>query len=152
MKTLVKKTLWKVLYPIDSKMLVYSQPMPDVKAFYNQRKRWSAGGKEVGLYGKSLMFISVMVHMLIPISFFVFDLRFSFLALIIVLLADFGLLCRTTGLVQRRDLLKYFLLWEGFYFFYTILFTPVLLFPTTVKWKNISYSWKFNWKLKKMSG
>ena len=152
MKTLVKKTLWKVLYPIDSKMLVYSQPMPDFKAFYNQRKRWSAGGKEVGLYGKSLMFISVMVHMLIPISFFVFDLRFSFLALIIVLLADFGLLCRTTGLVQRRDLLKYFLLWEGFYFFYTILFTPVLLFPTTVKWKNISYSWKFNWKLKKMSG
>ncbi len=152
MKTLVKKTLWKVLYPIDSKMLVYSQPMPDVKAFYNQRKRWSAGGKEVGLYGKSLMFISVMVHMLIPISFFVFDLRFSFLALIIVLLTDFGLLCRTTGLVQRRDLLKYFLLWEGFYFFYTILFTPVLLFPTTVKWKNISYSWKLNWKLKKMSG
>ncbi|MCH8020209.1 glycosyltransferase [candidate division KSB1 bacterium] len=152
MKTLVKKTLWKVLYPIDSKMLVYSQPMPDFKAFYNQRKRWSAGGKEVGLYGKSLMFISVMVHMLIPISFFVFDLRFSFLALIIVLLADFGLLCRTTGLVQRRDLLKYFLLWEGFYFLYTILFTPVLLFPTTVKWKNISYSWKFNWKLKKMSG
>ncbi len=152
MKTLVKKTLWKVLYPIDSEMLVYSQPMPDFKAFYNQRKRWSAGGKEVGLYGKSLMFISVMVHMLIPISFFVFDLRFSFLALIIVLLADFGLLCRTTGLVQRRDLLKYFLLWEGFYFLYTILFTPVLLFPTTVKWKNISYSWKFNWKLKKMSG
>lgn len=152
MKTLVKKTLWKVLYPIDSKMLVYSQPMPDFKAFYNQRKRWSAGGKEVGLYGKFLMFISVMVHMLIPISFFVFDLRFSFSALIIVLLADFGLLCRTTALVQRRDLLKYFLLWEGFYFFYTILFTPVLLFPTTVKWKNISYSWKFNWKLKKMSG
>ena len=152
MKTLVKKTLWKVLYPIDSKMLVYSQPMPDFKAFYNQRKRWSAGGKEVGLYGKSLMFISVMVHMLIPISFFVCDLRFSFLALIIVLLADFGLLCRTTGLVQRRDLLKYFLLWEGFYFLYTIMFTPVLLLPTTVKWKNISYSWKFNWKLKKMSG
>jgi len=112
MKTLVKKTLWKVLYPIDSKMLVYSQPMPDVKAFYNQRKRWSAGGKEVGLYGKSLMFISVMVHLLIPISFFVFDLRFSFLALIIVLLADFGLLCRTTGLVQRRDLLKYFVFME----------------------------------------
>jgi len=152
MKTLVKKTLWKVLYPIDSKMLVYSQPMPDFKAFYNQRKRWSAGGKEVGLYGKSLMFISVMVHMLIPISFFVFDLRFSFLALIIVLLADFVLLYRTTGLVQRRDLLKCFLLWEGFYFLYTILFTPVLLFPTTVKWKNISYSWKFTWKLKKMSG
>ncbi len=150
MKTLIKKTSWKVLYPINSKMLVYSHPMPNISKFYHQRKRWSAGGKEVGLYGKFLMFISVMIHLLIPISFFVFDLRFSLLAIIMILLADFGLLFRTTGLVQRRDLLKQFLLWEGFYFLYTILFTPVLLVPTTVKWKNISYSWKFNWKLKKM--
>jgi cellulose synthase/poly-beta-1,6-N-acetylglucosamine synthase-like glycosyltransferase len=152
MKTLVKKTSWKVLYPIDSKMLVYSHPMSNVSKFYSQRKRWSAGGKEVGFYGKFLMLISVMVHLLIPISFFIFNLQLSFLALLGVLLADFSLLFRTIGLVRRRDLLKYFLLWEGFYFLYTILFTPVLLFPTTVKWKNISYQWKFNWKLKKMSG
>ncbi len=151
MKTLVKKTSWKVLYPIDSKMLVYSHPMSNVSKFYRQRKRWSAGGKEVGFYGKFLMLISVMVHLLIPISFFIFNLQLSFLALLGVLLADFSLLFRTIGLVRRRDLLKYFLLWEGFYFLYTILFTPVLLFPSTVKWKNISYQWKFNWKLKKMS-
>ncbi|TDI79346.1 MAG: glycosyltransferase [Caldithrix sp.] len=152
MKTLVKKTSWKVLYPIDSKMLVYSHPMSTIIKFYRQRKRWSAGGKEVGFYGKFLMLISVMVHLLIPISFFIFNFQLSFLALLGVLLADFSLLFRTIGLVRRRDLLKYFLLWEGFYFLYTILFTPVLLFPTTVKWKNISYQWKFNWKLKKMSG
>ncbi len=152
MKMLVKKTSWKVLYPIDSKMLVYSHPMSNVSKFYRQRKRWSAGGKEVGFYGKFLMLISVMVHLLIPISFFIFNLPLSFLALLGVLLADFSLLFRTIGIVRRRDLLKYFLLWEGFYFLYTILFTPVLLFPTTVKWKNISYQWKFNWKLKKMSG
>lgn len=152
MKTLVKKTSWKVLYPIDSKMLVYSHPMSTISEFYRQRKRWSAGGKEVGFYGKFLMLISVMVHLLIPISFFIFNFQLSFLALLGVLLADFSLLFRTIGLVRRRDLLKYFLLWEGFYFLYTILFTPVLLFPTTVKWKNISYQWKFNWKLKKMSG
>ena len=152
MKTLVKKTSWKVLYPIDSKMLVYSHPMSTIIKFYRQRKRWSAGGKEVGFYGKFLMLISVMVHLLIPISFFIFNFQLSFLALLGVLLADFSLLFRTIGLVRRRDLLKYFLLWEGFYFLYTILFTPVLLFPTTVKWKNISYQWKFNLKLKKMSG
>lgn len=152
MKTLVKKTSWKVLYPIDSKMLVYSHPMSTISKFYRQRKRWSAGGKEVGFYGKFLMLISVMVHLLIPISFFIFNFQLSFLALLGVLLADFSLLFRTIGLVRRRDLLKYFLLWEGFYFLYTILFTPVLLFPTTVKWKNISYQWKFNLKLKKMSG
>lgn len=151
MKTLLKKTSWKVLYPIDSQMLVYSHPMPDFKAFYHQRKRWSAGGKEVGLYGKFLMSISVLVHLMVPVSFlFMENPGYSFLALLMIFLADFGLLFRTAGLVHRWDLLKYFLVWEGFYFLYTIFFVPVLLFPTTVHWKNISYSWKFNWQLKKM--
>lgn len=151
MKTLLKKTSWKVLYPIDPNMVVYSHPMPDLKKFYHQRKRWSAGGKEVGLYGKFLMFLSHFIHILLPVSFFLSNSPLvPLLGLLAISLADFCLLFHTTGLVGRRDLLKYFPLWEIFYFAYTIFFAPVLLFPTTVTWKDISYSWKLNWKLKKM--
>ena len=39
MTTLVKETTWKVLYPINPEMLVYSHPMPSWRAFENQRKR-----------------------------------------------------------------------------------------------------------------
>lgn len=150
MKTLLKKTSWEVCYPIDPSMLVYSRPMPDIQRFYHQRKRWSAGGKEVGLYGKFLMFLSHFIHILLPAAFFMINPTFPLLGLLAILLSDFYLLFRTTGMVQRRDLLKYFALWEGFYFAYTIFFAPVLLFPTTVTWKDISYSWKLNWKMKKM--
>ncbi|MFQ5649901.1 MAG: glycosyltransferase [bacterium] len=151
MKTLLKKTSWKVLYPIDRKMLVYSHPMPDLAQFYQQRKRWSAGGKEVGGYGKFLMLISTLVHLAVPAAFFVLNHPgWAFLGGMAVLGMDFTLLLRTTGLVDRRDLLKYFPAWEGFYFLYTLFFAPVLLFPTTVVWKQVAYSWTCDWRLKRM--
>jgi cellulose synthase/poly-beta-1,6-N-acetylglucosamine synthase-like glycosyltransferase len=150
MKTLLQKTPWRALYPIDPGMVVYSRPMPNLKKFYHQRKRWSAGGKEVGLYGKFLMALSMTVHLLLPVSIFILPPLYPIAGLALILIADFLLLWRTTGLVNRRDLLKYFPCWEIFYFFYTIFFAPVLLFPTTVIWKDTSYSWKFNWKMKRM--
>ena len=68
-----------------------------------------------------------------------------------VLLADFLLLHRSAKNIGRLDLLSCFVPWEGFYFLYTVLFAPTLLLPTTVKWKEISYSWKMNWQLKKVN-
>lgn len=151
MKTLTKRTSWKVLYPIDPEMLVYSHPMPNFKTFWNQRKRWSAGGKEIGRYGKFLMALAMLVHILIPLSLFFWLTPMSLLGCSVVIIADFVLLWRTTGLVKRRDLLAYFPIWEAFYFCYTALFAPVLLLPTTVTWKGISYSWKLNWKMKRIT-
>lgn len=148
MKTLLEKTTWEVRYPIDPQMVVTSRPMANFKEFYQQRKRWSAGGKEVGIYGKFLMFLSHFTHILLPLSFVLApNVLFPILGLTAVVVADFLLLFRTTGLVERRDLLRWFPTWEAFYFCYTTLFAPVLLFPTTVVWKDIAYSWNFNWKM-----
>lgn len=151
MKTLIRKTSWKVRYPIAPDMLVYSHPMPNLRRFWNQRKRWSAGGKEVGWYGKFLMALSMLVHIILPLAFFFLPSQTCLLGWGLVLFADFSLLWRTTGLAGRRDLLFYFPVWEIFYFSYTLVFAPVLLFPTTVTWKGISYSWKLNWKMKKIT-
>ncbi|RMF63894.1 MAG: glycosyltransferase [Calditrichaeota bacterium] len=149
MKTLLHSTKWSVLYPIDADMLVYSHPMRDLPSFYQQRKRWSAGGKEVGFYGKFLMFTAMVAHLLLLLSP-LFAANWMLPSLASLVLSDFALLFRTTGLVRRRDLLKFFIFWEPFYFLYTLIFTPVLLFPTTVTWKGISYRWRFNWQLKRM--
>lgn len=152
MKTLLKKTRWQVRYPIDKRMLVYSYPMPNLRAFHEQRKRWSAGGKEVGWYGKFLMTVSWLSHALVVSGLLTGTMPAAcFGASFLLAAADFCLLFRTTGLVGRRDLLKGFPLWEIFYFVYTLFFAPVLLFPTRITWKNISYSWKFNWQLKRMT-
>ncbi len=149
MRTLVQQTAWQVRYPISPDMLVTSLPMKTVSAFYQQRKRWSAGGKEVGWYGKFLMSVAMLVHLGIPLTLLT-DIWQGAIGLLVVLGADFCLLWRTTGMANRRDLLRQFPLWEGFYFLYTAFFAPVLLLPTTVTWKQISYSWKLNWKLRRM--
>ncbi len=151
MKALVRDTSWQVRYPIDPEMLVVSKPMSTFPAFFEQRKRWSAGGKEVGSYGKFLMLVACAAHLLIPL-YCIFQPAAGLPALLAILAADFFLLRRTAGQIRRRDLLLYFPVWEAFYFFYTAVFAPVLLFPTTVKWKDISYSWQLNFKLKHMSG
>jgi len=152
MKTLIKHTKWNVRYPIDRDMLIYSYPTPNLLAFYHQRKRWSAGGKEVGWYGKALMAIAWLAHLLVFINLLSGEhLTVGLSAATILSLADFVLLHKTTGLVNRHDLLKYFPLWEIFYFFYTLIFSPVLLFPTKVRWKDTTYRWKFNFKLRRIT-
>ncbi len=102
MKALVRQTKWQVLYPISEDMLVYSHPMPNLRRFANQRKRWSAGGKEVGWYGKLLMLIAVLVHLAIPVGFFTTHVQLAVAALASILAADFCLLARTTGIIKRR--------------------------------------------------
>lgn len=149
MRRLVKSTSWQVCYPIDPEMQVYSQPLPGWRQFYQQRKRWAAGGREMPLHNKLLMAAALLVHLAILLAFPVAPVL-ALAGLALVCTADFILLSRTTGMVRRRDLLACFPLWQCFYFFHTIFFTPVLLFPTTVTWKRVSYSWKFNRKLKRM--
>jgi len=151
MRTLLRETGWKVRYPIDPEMLVHSYPMKDIGRFYHQRKRWSAGGKEVGWYGKALMALALLTHLLLPMSTLMLPAPKALIGLSLVMLVDLGLLWRATGLVKRRDLLAYFPIWEAFYFCYTVIFASVLLLPTTVTWKGVSYSWRLNWKMKEIS-
>jgi cellulose synthase/poly-beta-1,6-N-acetylglucosamine synthase-like glycosyltransferase len=150
MRHLLLKTDWQVRYPVDTEMLVVSKPMPRIRPFYQQRKRWSAGGREVGIYGKFLMFVAFSVHLLLLLSLRIDAGVATACMATIIMMADFLLLYRSGSRIHRLDLLKYFVFWEFFYFFYTILFAPALLFPTTVNWKHVTYSWQLNWKLKKV--
>ncbi len=151
MKHLVKQTDWRVCYPVDPTMLVYSRPMPRLRDFYAQRKRWAAGGKEVPLYGKLLMAVACFAHALLPLAWVTSAAWWPAAGVGLLVVADFALLWRVTGLVQRRDLLRAFPLWEPFYFGYTCVFAPVLLFPTRVNWKGTVYTWRFGFRLKSVT-
>jgi cellulose synthase/poly-beta-1,6-N-acetylglucosamine synthase-like glycosyltransferase len=151
MRKLVRETAWEVIYPIDRKMLVYSYPMRKIRDFHRQRKRWSAGGKEMGLYGKFLMAIAFLAHALILTGLMLEPFRWESVSIFAALCcSDLWLLHRTTTIIGRRDLLKYLPAWKCFYFFYTLFFAPILLLPTTVTWKDIRYSWKLDFQMKKI--
>lgn len=150
MRQLVHKTEWQVRYPADKEMLVISRAMPDFAAFYEQRKRWSAGGKEVGWYGKFLMLVSFLSHLLLTAAWFLTPGLQTVVLTLLVLAVDFILLNRSAMRFDRFDLMRHFFLWEIFYFVYTSFFAPVLLLPTTVKWKDVRYKWQFDWRINRV--
>jgi len=152
MQAVIRRTGWRVCFPIDPRNTVLSKPMATFTEFYHQRKRWAAGGKEVSLFAKSLMAVAFLTHVLLPLGLVLpGSSLLSLVALLSVIAADTALLWPSTGRLHRRDLLRYLLPFEAFYFLYTTFFAPVVLFPTTVHWKGVRYEWETPGKIKRIS-
>lgn len=139
-KAVAENTKWKVVFSIEPEAMVESHPLPSFREFYHQRKRWVIGGRNLGFYGKFLMTLGFFVHFLLPISFFLAPkLLYPLSAMLVIFVADFSLLLRSTWALKCAHLLKYFLLFEAFYFFYTTFFA-FPFFYGKVKWKGTEYS------------
>jgi cellulose synthase/poly-beta-1,6-N-acetylglucosamine synthase-like glycosyltransferase len=152
MQAVVQHTDWQVCFPLDRGTAVYSKPMSTLSDFYHQRKRWAAGGKEVSLFGKSLMAAAFFTHLLLPLNLATPSLLpLGAAGILAVLGVDALLLWSSTSVLQRRDLLRYLLAFEAFYFLYTTFFAPVVLFPTTVLWKGVRYEWETSGQIKQIA-
>jgi cellulose synthase/poly-beta-1,6-N-acetylglucosamine synthase-like glycosyltransferase len=139
MRNMVNKTKYKVCLSLDSNDAVYTQPVKNLKEFYQQRKRWALGGRSHGLLAFILMGTTFSAHLIIPLLFVSRYLITGILGFIIFLILDFLILFYPLKILKRLNLVKYFLLFEFYYFIYTLIFAPVLLFARKVKWKSISY-------------
>jgi len=138
-KAIAERTPWRVSFTIDPRARVQSKPLKSLRQFYQQRKRWLIGGKTVSPFGKLLMAISFLAHILIPASFIL--LKNPLIALVScgsVMLSDFLILLRATITLKKTDLLKYFPLFELFYFFYTTMIAFSIL-SGKVHWKGRVY-------------
>lgn len=142
-RAIIEQKKWQIRYSMNPDLLVQSKPLNDFKSFYHQRKRWSTGSFSVRFFGKILIASAILIHIFVPVSFWVqADWKIPLCLLTTVLLSDFCLLFRTSWLLKRLDFLKYFFFFELFYFFYTTLFMIIMPFSTKVKWKNIVYDIK----------
>ena len=142
-RAIIQQKKWKVRYTIDPSLLVQSKPMNSFKSFYHQRKRWATGSFLVSFFGKLLIIIAILTHILIPISFFIHtNWSIPIYSIALILLSDFFVLLRTTWLLKRLDLLKYFPLFELFYFFYTTLYSVIMPFNGRIEWKDVVYDMK----------
>lgn len=138
-KAIAERTPWRVSFTIDPRACVQSKPLKSLRQFYRQRKRWLIGGKTVSPFGKLLMAISFLAHILIPTSFIL--LKNPLMVLVScgsVMLFDFLILLRATLTLRKIDLLKYFPFFELFYFFYTTMIAFSIL-SGRVHWKGRVY-------------
>lgn len=147
MRAINERTKWRAIFPIDARTAMISKPVRNWREFYEQRQRWAAGGKEVGVLARVFMLIAFLGHLASFAAWFISP-PWAFICLIALLSSDFLLLWKTTARLERQDLLKIFPLFEVYYFFYSFIFAPTVLLPATVRWKGVRYRWNFRGQIK----
>lgn len=151
MNAMVRQKKWRVRFLMEPDAALRSLPPLSWRAFIDQRKRWSAGGKEVSAFGKALLVAGFLRHLsTIAALLFIKPLAPVLAVVLIAALADFLLLWNTTGRLQRRNALLHFPLFEVYFLLYSFLFAPVVALPTTVRWKSVDYHWRFGKRVHKI--
>jgi cellulose synthase/poly-beta-1,6-N-acetylglucosamine synthase-like glycosyltransferase len=126
---------YRAVFPMDPKALVASEPCPNWKDLYRQRKRWFTGGKGMDLKSIAIFAVVWLLNAGIIGGMFI-DPRGALLALSIKTIADLALVL--PGIVRFRQpaLLAAFPFYEIYFFLYVLLFPPIVLVHGNVAWKG----------------
>jgi len=144
MNAMLRQTQWRVRFLLMPGAAIHSQPPLSWRAFLDQRKRWAAGGKEVSGFGKLLLVTGFFRHVATIVALiFVKPVMLVIAGTAVALLADLFLLMHTTSRLRCREALRYFPFFQIYFFLYSFLFAPVVALPTTVRWKDVNYRWRF---------
>lgn len=117
---IARLTSWKIKCATELSSIISTKPVPSLKAFINQRIRWASKGIHYHnplfvLYLISVYFFYLLLFCAVPFSILNWQ-KFPLPAIVlsIKMLFDFIFLIKSTTMVHRRDLLKYFPLAELF--------------------------------------
>lgn len=137
MNAIDQKTDWKIRYPLVLQTAINSNPPENFTDFVKQRKRWMIGGRKSRPFAYFLMFTAFLTRL---IAFFGLAWHgFSFsslLAVLIVLACDFSVAARLAFRFSKKYLLNYFLFFEIFYLFYSVILAITFFMGNTIEWKG----------------
>lgn len=151
MNAIASQTAWRVRFVLEPGAAILSLPPLTWRAFIDQRKRWSAGGKEVSPFAKALLVAGFIRHIATILGFILIKpIALVVTGILLVSLADFSLLWYVSGRLHCRNALIYFPFFQIYFLLYSCLFAPVVALPTTVRWKDVDYHWRFGRRVHKI--
>lgn len=130
---------WTYLCPIDPKVLVTSKPCPTWKALLRQKHRWGTGGRGMNIRGLMVMSVGFGLHAAILLGAFLSTPWIIVAAIGTKVLGDYLFLRTVLTRLRRRDLLRFFLPFAGFFFSYVLLLPFIVFLGGPVRWKGRSY-------------
>ena len=140
LNTIAKNTDLKIVYPLQKSTMIQSLPLNNLGDFIQQRKRWLSGGMKAPLWGWILMSTSFLAHFSIVVNLFLLNFTIAVISgLLLTLGIDLSLLWRMLRKSGNLKVIKYFIPFEFFYFFYTIILAIDLIFPGRIYWKERSF-------------
>ena len=137
MKTILEKTSWKVRHTMDPESTIFSKPLNNFSAFFQQRLRWTRGGRGARPWAYFITGLSLAAHLVMTAVFFLQSWKITAAAGIgLVLGMDYFIIKKGLRIIGRKHLRAYFLPFELFYIFYLILFSVITFIPQKIRWKG----------------
>ena len=138
-QSIIKTKRWEYLYPIDSSVLVISEPCPDFKSVIRQKHRWGKGGLDMKLTGLLVMVIGFCMHLAPFIMLYWGGVIQSTSALMLKCIADYTFLYQILRRLNHTDDLKWFYWFEIYFILYVIILPFLVFFGGRVKWKGRTF-------------
>ncbi len=136
-KAISYKSRWKLRYPAEPGTLVWSEPCANFKDVFHQKKRWGRGGLEVPPIGWMIMSVGFVLNLaLVILPFAGLSAAMLGIGILCKLLIDILLLQYPLRKIGKIKQLKYFLVFEPYFYVYVTLLPFIVLFTGKVVWKG----------------
>ena len=142
MRALQKKGTYRIALPADPDIAVLTRPVPRLGDFFQQRKRWTLGSRQVSLFARLLLALGSAGRFLPYVLAAAGHWLAAGVTFLVVVLADALVVLPVARRFDRTDLLRPLPLYEIFAAAYTLLLLPVYFFSRSVQWKQRKYEIK----------
>jgi cellulose synthase/poly-beta-1,6-N-acetylglucosamine synthase-like glycosyltransferase len=138
LKGIAELNKYKIIYPLDKKALVVSNPCPDLKELIKQKKRWGRGGFDAPIGGMVIMGTAFLANLMLLLSPLFFSTVWLYLA-VFKIIADYFFLIPVHNELGTKLRVKYFIFFQIYFILYTVILPLILLFSRKISWKGRNY-------------
>lgn len=125
----------KVIYPLEKNALVISEPCPDIKSLFWQKKRWGVGGLDIGIRGYLIMGPTFLAHLLIFAAPFFYSNAVLYLIFFKIVI-DYFFLFPLHSKLNLTLRFRSFIAFEIYFLIYVIVLPISVMLGKNVKWKE----------------
>lgn len=133
----MRKKNYNGIYPCLTEASITTLPCNSLMSVMRQKQRWSRGGSKMDSHGYIVLFIAFMMMISFTISPFL-SVSDWVMVWSVKFICDLAVMIPTLGRLKLLHQLRYFLLFE-FYFLFQTLVVPFLLTQKGVIWKGRVY-------------
>ncbi len=114
MQNLHRRTNWKIRYNLDAGAINYTRPLDTLRQFFHQRARWASKSRDYpDMATFALLLLIYLFYGLIllsPLLFWTGSMSRAIWmgGLALKMVPEFAVIYQATGILRRRDLLRYF--------------------------------------------
>jgi cellulose synthase/poly-beta-1,6-N-acetylglucosamine synthase-like glycosyltransferase len=136
----ILKSRWKIVFPTLYETHNFTEPMHTAADLYAQKKRWTLGGLDASAMHSFFALLMFLVHLFTVLGFFFLPIEYALATLGIKLMSDMLIVLPVLIKLRERWLVRYFFLFELYYFAFVFLVPVVIAFSREVQWKGVSYN------------